>query len=135
VSEKTWLMKSLADASQRAEELPRWARDVNTSVAEFYSRPASPEAISDMNPEPDHPVGESAAHNATSPERARVLDAFAVLCNGKRPPAEMVEAWESTSDDERLQSWAAEHSALGWVDGIVVIETAFQLARKSAEGL
>ena len=36
--EQNWLMQSLADASKRAEELPRWARDVNSAVDEFYNR-------------------------------------------------------------------------------------------------
>jgi hypothetical protein len=38
MNEQNWLMQSLDDATRRAEELPRWARDVNSAVDDFYHR-------------------------------------------------------------------------------------------------
>ena len=63
----------------------------------------------------------------------RFGDAMALLCGGVRPSDEILLAWLSHSDD-RLQSFACNHTALSWSQGIAIIEAAESLASQPAEG-
>lgn len=45
MAKQTWLMQALNEASKQAQELPRWARDVNSAVDDFYNRSASLPAL------------------------------------------------------------------------------------------
>lgn len=65
----------------------------------------------------------------------RFGDALALLCNGHRPPPEMLVAWlDVNRDDHSLQNFAAVHGP-SWAQGIAVIDAARVLADQPTEGL
>jgi len=64
----------------------------------------------------------------------RVLDALGLLCEGRKPPREMVEAW-FMSDDHSLQDWAVCNAGVCWATGIGTIEAAIAMAETPEEGI
>jgi hypothetical protein len=64
----------------------------------------------------------------------RVVDTLGLLCNGTKPPREMVEAWFQ-DESEELQDWAVNHTALCWGTGIGTIEAAIAMAETPEEGI
>jgi hypothetical protein len=64
----------------------------------------------------------------------RMMDALALLCGGKTPAREMVEAWEEHASEE-LQDWAVCNVVAPWATGIGTIEAAQALADTPEDGM
>lgn len=67
----------------------------------------------------------------------RVLESFALICNGHRPPKQLVEDWLTEGDEvgNNLQDWAVNHAAPYWATGIGTIDAAFAMAESPEEGI
>lgn len=63
----------------------------------------------------------------------RFGDAVALLCNGRRPPDEMLQGWLYDEDDT-LQAFAIEHGP-AWAQGLVLIDAARLMANTPTEGV
>lgn len=63
----------------------------------------------------------------------RFQEVLALFSGGRKAPIDMIERWFG-SDDEGLQQWVSEHGALGWHQGIILIEAAELIADNPAEG-
>lgn len=64
----------------------------------------------------------------------RFIQAMQLLCLGNSPSREMVESWFS-SDNDDLQQWAVNNTAMTWATGIGTIEAAMALADTPEEGI
>ena len=64
----------------------------------------------------------------------RVVEALALLCNGAKPPRELVEGWLLDKSDG-LQDWAVNNTAVCWGTGIGTIEAAIAMADTPEEGI